>query len=164
MAFSLRSLLPALMASLLLVVAAPRPAAAAPAEAAPQRWVLRDQSDRSWGLTLFSQPDPAYPSGWRLRLSARSPGLAVDHERPLTLQDGMGSAWSLPNRSAELVPWGETGLPAASGQFDAAALEPRPSEALPLRLEVPLDDGASTGITLEPEVVAALHGLPAEAG
>jgi hypothetical protein len=43
----------------------------------PQRWTLTDSSGHSWGLTLFEQPDPAYPAGRRLRLTARSPGQVV---------------------------------------------------------------------------------------
>lgn len=33
------------------------------AAAAPQRWVLTDASGFSWCMSLFEQPDPAYPTG-----------------------------------------------------------------------------------------------------
>ena len=106
----------------------------------PQRWTLTDSSGHYWGLTLFEQPDPAYPAGWRLRLTARSPGQVVDHQRPLLLSDGLGGAWNLPNRSEEMVRQGEEVIPEASAQFDAHDLDPRPSEVLPLQLEVPTDN------------------------
>jgi hypothetical protein len=126
----------------------------------PQRWTLTDSSGHSWGLTLFEQPDPAYPAGWRLRLTARSPGQVVDHQRPLILSDGLGGAWNLPNRSEELVRQGEEVIPEASAQFDAHALDPRPSEVLPLQLEVPTDNQEDTTLVmLQPEVVQALHEL-----
>jgi hypothetical protein len=46
----------------------------AQAAAAPQRWSLTDSSGQLWGLYLVEQPDPAYPAGWRLRLTGRSLG------------------------------------------------------------------------------------------
>ncbi|MCS5699773.1 DUF3122 domain-containing protein [Cyanobium sp. FGCU-52] len=132
----------------------------AQAAAAPQGWTLTDSSGHLWGLSLFEQPDPAYPAGWRLRLTARSPGQAVDHQRPLLLHDGIGASWSLPNRSEELVREGEELIPTASGQFDARALEPSPSDVQPLQLEVPTDQGEGTAVVmLQPEVVQALHAL-----
>jgi hypothetical protein len=126
-----------------------------------QRWSLTDPSGHLWGLTLFEQPDPTYPAGWRLRLTARSPGQVVDHQRPLLLSDGLGGAWTLPNRSEELVRPGEELIPQSSAQFDVHALDPRPSDVLPLRLEVPTDNQQnSISIMLQPEVVQALHELP----
>jgi hypothetical protein len=128
------------------------------AAADPQRWSLTDSSGHLWGLSLFEQPDPAYPAGWRLRLTARSPGQTVDHQRPLLLSDGLGGAWTLPNRSEELVRSGEEVIPEASAQFDAHALDPRPSEVLPLQLAVPTDDREGAALVmLQPEVVQALH-------
>lgn len=126
----------------------------------PQRWSLTDSSGHLWGLTLFEQPDPAYPAGWRLRLTARSPGQVVDHQRPLLLSDALGGAWNLPNRSEELVRQGEEVIPESSAQFDAHALNPRPSEVLPLQLEVPTDNQEGTTLVmLQTEVVQALHEL-----
>jgi hypothetical protein len=133
----------------------------AQAAAAPQRWGLTDSSGQLWGLNLFEQPDPAYPAGWRLRLTGRSPGQALDHRRPLLLSDGLGGAWALPNRSEELVRLADEQIPEASAQFDAHALEPRPSAVLPLRLELPTDEREGVAlVVLPPEVVLALHGLP----
>jgi len=127
----------------------------------PQGWTLTDSSGHLWGLSLFEQPDPSYPAGWRLRLTARSPGQKVDHQRPMLLNDGIGATWSLPNRSEDLVRQEEDAIPTSSAQFDARALEPRPSDVQPLKLEVPTDQGEATAVvTLEPEVVQALHGLP----
>jgi len=100
-----------------------------------QRWSFTDSSGHLWGLTLFEQPDPAYPAGWRLRLTARSPGQVVDHQRPLLLSDGLGCAWTLANRSDELMRQGEELIPESSAQFDAHALDPRPSEVMPLQME-----------------------------
>jgi hypothetical protein len=84
----------------------------------------------------------------------------VDHQRPLLLSDGLGGAWNLPNRSEELVRQGEEVIPEASAQFDAHALDPRPTEVLPLQLEVPTDNQEGTTLVmLQPEVVQALHEL-----
>jgi hypothetical protein len=133
----------------------------AQAAADPQRWSLTDSSGHLWGLTLFEQPDPAYPAGWRLRLTARSAGQMVDHQRPLLLSDGLGGAWTLPNRSEELVRQGEELIPQSSAQFDVHALDPRPSDVLPLQLEVPTDNQeGEILVMLQPEVVQALHELP----
>lgn len=126
-----------------------------------QHWALTDSAGHLWGLNLFEQPDPAYPAGWRLRLTARSPGQRVDHMRPLLLSDGLGSGWMLPNRSEELVQSGEPLLPETSAQFDLNALEPGTSEALPLQLELPTDDRTGSAlVVLPPELGQALDALP----
>ncbi len=122
-----------------------------------QRWSLRDRNDNRWSLRIFEQPDPAYPSGERLRLSALTPGIAVDHSRPLLLSDGVGGSWTLANRSEELVAVGAGPLPESSAQFDMAALLPRPSDALPLVLSLPLAGEESTELVLGPEETQALH-------
>lgn len=108
---------------------------------APQHWTLSDAAGQRWGLALFEQPDPAYPSGFRLRLNALEPGLALDHQRPLLLDDGGDHRWQLPNRSTELVATEGAALPPGSAQFDTTALVPAPSAVQPLRLQVPLADG-----------------------
>ena len=134
-----------------------------------QRWSLRDQDDNRWSLRIFAQPDPAYPSGDRLRLSALTPGVAVDHASPLLISDGMGGAWTLANRSEELVAPDGGALPEGSAQFDMADLRPRPSAALPLALTLPLSGEASVVLVLGPEETEALHawrdpGAPAQSG
>ncbi len=122
-----------------------------------QRWSLRDRGDNRWSMRIFEQPDPAYPSGERLRLSALTPGIAVDHSRPLLLSDGVGGSWTLANRSEELVAAGAGALPESSAQFDLADLLPRPSDALPLVLSLPLAGEASAELVLGPEETLALH-------
>ncbi|WP_156818433.1 DUF3122 domain-containing protein [Cyanobium gracile] len=122
-----------------------------------QRWSLRDRDDNRWSLRIFEQPDPAYPSGERLRLSALTPGIAVDHSRPLLLSDGVGGSWTLANRSEELVAAGTGPLPESSAQFDMADLLPRPSDALPLVLSLPLAGEDSAEMVLGPEETQALH-------
>jgi len=125
-----------------------------------QLWSVSDTLGHGWGLSLFGQPDPDFAPGWRLRLNARTPGLSLDHQRPLVIGDGLGGSWELANCSVELVARGEGTLPAGSAQFDATDLDPRPRDALPLRLTLPLADGTTATVTLGPEVVAALHALP----
>jgi hypothetical protein len=151
----LSRLAPLLLGLLLVLTLAPGQARAA--EGA--RWSLRDQDGNRWSLRIFAQPDPAYPSGDRLRLSALTPGIAVDHARPLLISDGTGGAWTLANRSEELVPPGDNALPEGAAQFDMADLLPRPSEALPLALTLPLSGEASALLVLGPEETEALHGL-----
>jgi len=129
------------------------------ADTAPQRWTLTDQEGQPWSMALFAQPDPAYPGGDRLRLNALAPGVAVDHGRPLRVSDGLTQVWTLTNRSEELVAPGAGALPPASAQFDAAGLQPPPSEALPLRLVVPLAGGEEALLPLGPQPTLALHGL-----
>ena len=128
-------------------------------------WELRDGSGGRWGLVVFEQPDPAYPSGWRLRLMSRNPELKLDHVRSLQLDDSMGGQWQMANRSEELVPKGDMELPDQAAQFDVADLWPRPQEGLPLRLLIPLmgpGDPASEALSLVlgPEPVTALHEIP----
>jgi hypothetical protein len=135
-------------------------AASASAASAIQRWSVSDALGHGWSLSLFEQPDPDFAPGWRLRLNARSPGLTLDHERPLAIGDGLGGSWELANRSEELVARGQRIVPAGSAQFDAMDLDPRPRDALPLRLTLPLADGTAAVLTLGPEVVGALHSLP----
>lgn len=138
-------------------------ALAAPVQAADgamQRWSLLDGAGGRWAVLLFSQPDPAYPSGWRLRLTALIGPQVLDHQRPLELDDGLGHHWQLENRSAELLPSGGGSLPPQSAQFDLEALIPRPSEALPLHLRVPLEDGVAD-LLFGPDPISALHTLPA---
>ncbi|MCT0219831.1 DUF3122 domain-containing protein [Synechococcus sp. CS-1329] len=150
-----------LLLTLLLALGLPAPA---PAAALIGSWRVVDDAGHGWGLSLFEQPDPAYPSGWRLRLNAHVPGVEADHGRPLRLRDGLGGAWTLTNCSDEMVPPGdapgEAPVPAGSAQFDVAGLDPRPSAVAPLRLELPLAGGESVGLTLEGDVVPALRDLP----
>jgi len=158
-------LAPLLLGLLLVLTLAPGLARADEA----QRWSLRDQDDNRWSLRIFAQPDPAYPSGDRLRLSALTPGVAVDHASPLLISDGMGGAWTLANRSEELVRADGGALPEGSAQFDMADLRPRPSGALPLALTLPLSGEASVVLVLGPEETEALHawrdpGAPAQEG
>lgn len=148
-------LVPLLLGLLLVLTLAPGLARADGA----QRWSLRDQDGNRWSLRIFAQPDPAYPSGDRLRLSALTPGVAVDHARPLLISDGTGGAWTLANRSEELVAPDGGALPEGAAQFDMADLLPRPSEALPLQLTLPLSGEASVLLVLGPEETGALHAL-----
>ncbi len=131
----------ATLAALGLAVGLLLPARPLMAAEAPQHWTLSDAAGQRWGLVLFEQPDPAYPSGFRLRLNALEPGLALDHQRPLLLDDGGNHRWQLPNRSAELVATEGAALPPGSAQFDTAGLVPAPSAVQPLRLQVPLAGG-----------------------
>lgn len=149
------TLAPLLLALLLVLTLAPGLARADETK----RWSLRDQDDNRWSLRIFAQPDPAYPSGDRLRLSALTPGIAVDHSRPLLISDGTGGAWTLANRSAELVAPDGGALPEGAAQFDMADLLPRPSEALPLELTLPLAVETSALLVLGPEETEALHAL-----
>lgn len=136
-------------------------------------WQLSDRNGDRWGLTLFTWPaaeagSPADNAGWRLRLTARSPRLSVQHGQPLELTDGLGQNWTLPDRSDELVAEGAP-LPTGSAQFDLAALQPRPNPVLPLQLQVSLEPEAGAAsataarqLTLPADLVAALSALPAE--
>jgi hypothetical protein len=129
-------------------------------------WALQDQHGGRWGLVLLRQPGAGDAEGWRLRLNALSPGVRLDHRRPLLLEDGLGGHWSLANRSDELVPADAPALPDGSAQFDAAALSPVPEAFLPLRLRIPLagaaasqPDEGSASLSLGPAAVQALHDL-----
>ena len=143
---------------LLALVLALVPAHAGAAEI--QRWDLRDGDGERWGLVVFTQPDPAYAPGWRLRLTARTPAAALDHHEPLRLDDGLGHLWPLENRSAELVAPGESALPVQSAQFDLEGLQPCPSAVVPLHLKLVLADGEAE-LLLGPDQVAVLSSLPA---
>jgi hypothetical protein len=151
-----RAALSLLLAAWLLVLG-PAPASAG---ADLQRWTISDQDSHRWGLSLFRQPDPHFPSGWRLRLTALSPDVTIEHERPLQAIDAMGRRWVLANRSEELVPRHEAVIPQGSAQFDAAGLVPRPVATSPLRLLLPLPAGQEVGATLGVEVVPSLSQLP----
>jgi hypothetical protein len=127
---------------------------------APQRWTLADGQGQRWAVSLFQQPDPAYPAGPRLRVTALvpapHPGQGVSHSAPLELRDAFGGSWSLANRSAELVPPDAGDLPATSAQFALDGLSGVPRDGGPLRLEVPLDGGARATLVLGPAPTAAL--------
>ena len=129
------------------------------AQAEVRHWGLRDPSGQAWGLVLFRSSEGADLSAWRLRLTLSSPGLSLSHRSPLLLDDGLGRHWQLRNRSDELVPLRDAALPAQSAQFDLSGLQPRPSEALPLHLRVPLEDGV-VDLLLGADPVAVLSGVP----
>ena len=137
--------------------------AATPAQADGGRWQLTDTNGERWGLALFHwPPDGTAASGWRLRLTARTPQPPLDHQQPLALRDGLGQRWQLPNRSDELVAAGAP-QPADSVQFDLEALQPRPSAVLPLQVQLALVPGekpTSATLTLPADLVAALSTLP----
>jgi hypothetical protein len=85
--------------------------------------------------------------------------LALSHHSPLLLDDGAGHHWQLANCSDELVAASGALLPVQSAQFDLGGLLPRPSGAMPLHLQVPLDGGVAE-LMVGAEPVAALSGLP----
>ena len=144
----LAGLLAVLLASLVLV---------APA-AAVESWPLSDEAGHRFQASVFEQPFPEYPSGWRLRLNALEADLVLDHTDALQVSDAMGQRWSLGNRSKEIVPPDGTPIPAGSAQFDLDALTPRPSDALPLQLTLTSSAGALR-IDLTPEETLTLHDL-----
>lgn len=129
----------------------------APAQAA-ESWSLSDRAGHRLSAQVFEQPFEEYPSGLRLRLNALEASTSLDHKADLVLRDSMGQAWSLPNRSEEIVPRDGSPVPGGSAQFDLDALMPRPSEALPLHLAVLSTDG-ELGFDLKPELVMELHGM-----
>lgn len=130
------------------------------AAADPQRWSLTDGQGQRWAVSLFNQPDPAYPEGPRLRITVLAPALQPDqgpsHSAPLQLRDALGGSWSLANRSAELVPPDAGDLPAASAQFALDGRSGAPGDGGPLRLEIPLAGGATSTLVLGPAPTAAL--------
>jgi hypothetical protein len=144
----LAGLLAVLLASLVLV---------APA-AAVDSWPLSDEAGHRFQASVFEQPFPEYPSGWRLRLNALEADLVLDHTDALQVSDAMGQRWTLGNRSEEIVPPDGTPIPAGSAQFDLDALTPRPSDALPLRFTLTSSAGPLR-IDLNPEQTLTLHDL-----
>jgi Protein of unknown function (DUF3122). len=126
--------------------------------AADDTWSLQDGAGHRFQTSLFEQPYPEYPSGWRLRFSSLRGGIELDHSEALQVSDAMGQSWTLPNRSEEIVPPDGTPIPAGSAQFDVDALSPRPSEALPLQFTLSSKDGPLR-IDLTPEQTEALHDL-----
>jgi len=144
----LAGLLAVLLASLVLV---------APA-AAVDSWPLSDEAGHRFQASVFEQPFPEYPSGWRLRLNALEADLVLDHTDALQVSDAMGQRWTLGNRSEEIVPPDGTPMPAGSAQFDLDALTPRPSDALPLRFTLTSSAGPLR-IDLNPEKTLTLHDL-----
>ena len=141
-------LLAVLLASLVLV---------APA-AAVDSWPLSDEAGHRFQASVFEQPFPEHPSGWRLRLNALEADLVLDHTDALQVSDAMGQRWTLGNRSEEIVPPDGTPIPAGSAQFDLDALTPRPSDALPLQLTLTSRAG-QLRIDLNPEQTLTLHDL-----
>ncbi|MCP9804376.1 DUF3122 domain-containing protein [Cyanobium sp. T1G-Tous] len=144
----LAGLLAVLLASLVLV---------APA-AAVESWPLSDEAGHRFQASVFEQPFPEHPSGWRLRLNALEADLVLDHTDALQVSDAMGQRWTLGNRSEEIVPPDGTPIPAGSAQFDLDALTPRPSDALPLQLTLTSRAG-QLRIDLNPEQTLTLHDL-----
>lgn len=144
----LAGLLAGLLATLVLV---------APA-AAVESWPLSDEAGHRFQASVFEQPFPEHPSGWRLRLNALEADLVLDHTDALQVSDAMGQRWTLGNRSEEIVPPDGTPIPAGSAQFDLDALTPRPSDALPLQLTLTSSAGPLR-IDLNPEQTLTLHDL-----
>jgi hypothetical protein len=125
---------------------------------AAESWSLSDGAGHRLNAQVFEQPFPEYPAGLRIRLNALDANTTLDHQQQLLLSDSTGQEWRLPNRSEELVQRGQSPIPSGSAQFDINALQPRPSEALPLHLTVP----TSTGILnfdLTPDQAMELHSL-----
>ncbi|WP_254977705.1 DUF3122 domain-containing protein [Cyanobium sp. ATX 6A2] len=125
---------------------------------AAESWSLHDGAGHRLNAQVFEQPFPEYPAGLRIRLNALDANTTLDHQQQLLLSDSTGQEWRLPNRSEELVQRGQSPIPSGSAQFDINALQPRPSEALPLHFTVP----TSTGILnfdLTPDQAMELHSL-----
>ncbi len=132
----------------------------------PGRWTLSDRQEQRWVLSLFAQPDPAYPAGARLRLTALSApagqGGSPSHRLPLELADAFAGTWRLPNRSNELVPPDTQELPPESAQFGLDPLTSPPRAEGPVVLRIPLSNGERTTLVLGPAPTAALGELIAQ--
>lgn len=150
---------PLLLALLALLVLLP---AAGLADDGPGRWNLNDRDGRRWSLSLFAQPDPAYPGGNRLRLTSLAAGgeaaSTPSHTAALELADAFAGRWLLPNRSEELVaPGGEP--PQQSAQFSLDPVTADLRAEGPVVLAVPLSDGGQATIVLGPEIATSLQGM-----
>ena len=143
----------------LLFALASRGPAADASTRSPLQWTLLDQNQTHWRAVIFQQ------GGWQFRLTALSPEVHLDHQRPLELQDPAGGQWRLTNRSAEMVSEASEALPANSAQFSLESLQPSPSAHLPLLLSIHhLEEGPEhiSQILLGPEPVQRLHQISLE--
>lgn len=123
-------------------------------------WFLDDGSGHTLGAMLFERSDVNTPSGLRLRLNAESSPLRLDHARPLVLTDENQQAWSLANRSEELLINDDGAIPPASAQYDAGCLNPIPDDGVTMQIMVPSSAG-DLSFDLEPGQVQTLHSLTA---
>ncbi|MEO1001704.1 MAG: DUF3122 domain-containing protein [Cyanobacteria bacterium J06638_7] len=124
---------------------------------------LSDGRGQHWAVSLFQQPDPAYPRGARLRVTALAPhphpAQAPSHTAPLELSDAFGGSWALPNRSQELVPPQVETLPPSSAQFGLDGVTSRLRSDGPLVLHIPLAGEEPARVVLGPAPSAALRDL-----
>lgn len=128
-----------------------------------ERWTLNDRQGQRWVVSLFPQPDPAYPAGARLRVTALSPAAQAvqtpSHSAPLELSDAFAGSWKFPNRSEELVPPESGGIPSGSAQFGLDPLSSPPKAEGPVVLHIPLTGGERATVVLGPAPTAALSQL-----
>lgn len=123
-------------------------------------WYLDDGSGHQLGAVLFERSDINTPSGLRLRLNAETAGLKLDHVRPMVMSDGGQQAWSLDNRSQELLGAAGGAIPVGSSQYDAGCLDPIPADGMAMRITVPSSAGDLT-FALAPGQVQTIHSLSA---
>ncbi|WP_216914455.1 MULTISPECIES: DUF3122 domain-containing protein [unclassified Synechococcus] len=121
-------------------------------------WYLDDGSGHQLGAVLFERSDINAPSGLRLRLNAETAGLKLDHVRPMVMSDGGQQAWSLDNRSQELLGAANGAIPVGSSQYDAGCLDPIPADGMAMRITVPSSAGDLT-FALAPGQVQTIHSL-----
>jgi hypothetical protein len=121
-------------------------------------WNLEDGSGHRLGAVLYERSNIDSSAGLRLKLTAESDGLKLDHARPLMLSDGRGQNWSLANRSGELMANNDGATPVASSQYDASCLNPTPSDGVPLEMTV-VSSAGDLSFALSPGQVQTLHSL-----
>jgi hypothetical protein len=121
-------------------------------------WNLEDGSGHRLGAVLYERSNIDSSAGLRLKLTAESDGLKLDHARPLMLSDGRGQNWSLANRSGELMASNDGVTPVASSQYDAGCLKPIPSDGVPLEMTV-VSSAGDLNFALSPGQVQTLHSL-----
>ena len=143
-------------AGLLLLAPVMHPAAALADDTG--NWYLDDGSGHQLGAVLFERSDINAPSGLRLRLNAETAGLKLDHVRPMVMSDGGQQAWSLDNRSQELLASANGAIPVGSSQYDAGCLSPIPTDGMAMRITVPSSAGDLT-FALAPGQVQTIHSL-----
>lgn len=108
----------------------------------------RDLDDRAWQTILFQRRRAGKVEALHLRLVGFPGKVAIDRAQPLTASSGTGETWQLTDVSADVRV--SESLPPNVAEYDARELMAQLDRAKPLRLYVPLQQGAIAELPIPP--------------
>lgn len=140
---------------------APAVAAMSQTEEIPGQWlyqsrtVLQDQSGSSWQAIAFKRIRPESAQGVYLRLVGFPESVHIDQTQPLRLTTALGKSLTAPNITSRI--FSDTPSLPNVGQYDLHLVLSEFNQVIPLRIEIPTQEGIGVALWVSPQVLQEWH-------